>query len=1196
MSNSNHCHRSRLPWQLGVAISWTLLLAGAIWAQGTRGTIRGVVTDPSGAVVPNATVKLFDLTKGDQELRNVQTGADGAYQFLEIEPAVYNITITATGFAESRLTDIKVEPNRNLQIDAALTAGGVSEAVTVTGSQELIDRESAALGTTVDMRRVVDLPLNGRNVLQLAQLQPGVVPASSIGGGLGIRVNGSRSVENNVQLDGSNNNEVAVGSTVGVQPRPDAVQEFRVLTSNFDAEFGRNAGSVINVVVRSGGNDFHGNARFFYRPTFLSAARFFDKGIPGAQPLRGPTNCRRAGGPTTGPNCDFRRSFERKEFGGNIGGPLYLPRFGEGGSALLGGENRSYFFVDYEGRRQVIGDSRVVTGLPTLAERQGDFSATGRTILDPVTGLAFPGNRIPEARFSPIARYYNQFLPLPDATGRAQVSANELTDNDQLTARLDFRLTNKQDLNGVYSYYDQSVFSPFAFGGASVPGFGSLDLRTTQNYTIRHTYAIKPNLVNVFLIGYARNRQPSAAPVNSTTPAEIGFTANFVADAGLAGPPRINLGNRGLLLGNSIQGPQARVSENFQLQNATSWSVGNHRLKFGFDGTKYRQDQAFLFVNQGIFNFSRTAGTKTTGDDFSDFLLGVYPASIQFGSNGLRDFRQDFVAAFGQDTWRVRPNFTLSYGVRYEYVSPLSDKFDRVAYYRAGAISQRLLSGDVRTLEGIQLTVPAGRRAPVGLVYPGDPDPVLGGTVPRGGVRKDKNNFAPRLGIAWTPQSDSGLLKFLTGGETVIRAGVGMFYGTVIGNTVLQQLTAPGFNGTNSFFNPIATSLADPFSSDPFPGFQTDRNAAQVANPFAASSFNVFAPLSQFSRATDPNIRTPYTLQYNLTVERGFAKDYVLTLSYVGNRGVKLYALEQVNYALGTFFPAGAGRTILTPTQANANLRRLNDDVRLGISQMVSAGNSHYHSFQSQVQKRLSKGLLFQAAYTFSKSINDSDQLTDTLDLLDRRFTRSLSSDDVPHRFVGSVVYDLPFGKNSNGFIKSLIGGFSIGGIATFNSGTPFSVTNPFDTVGTGGGVISLADIGPTPFRQLDPRKNDGRAFPVDSFRLFGDPAAGFNLATQFRRGSAAVNQFRLQNGINNFDLIVIKRTNLGTERANLELRFEAFNAFNHAQFGPNINVAFGSGVDLNLLNATTARGETFGKFTSTREARVVQLAARINF
>jgi hypothetical protein len=344
----------------------------------------------------------------------------------------------------------------------------------------------------------------------------------------------------------------------------------------------------------------------------------------------------------------------------------------------------------------------------------------------------------------------------------------------------------------------------------------------------------------------------------------------------------------------------------------------------------------------------------------------------------------------------------------------------------------------------------------------------------------------------------------------------------------------------------------------------------------------------------------------------------------VGNRGKKLYALEQRNPAYGTFFPAPAGRTIATPTIAGANVnsRRINTDLALGVAETVSAGNSAYDSLQTQIQRRYTNGLLFQVAYTFSKSIADSDTLRDTLDLADRRAGRSLSAQDVPHRFTATALYDLPFFRTGNGFARAVLGGWNIGGIYTYQSGNVFSVLNPFDTIGAGGGVLSGADLG-APYQQLDPRRNDGRAFNIDAFRRIGAPITNgpasvcggqpgglciaaddprrFILARNFRRGSASFNQFRLNNPINNFDLILAKNTKFG-ERVNMELRFEAFNALNHTQF---------TTVDLNLGSGSTCTGSApgvitgdcnaafnpnFGKYTAARESRVIQLGARFSF
>jgi Carboxypeptidase regulatory-like domain len=1184
-------------------ITFTLLAGQNTSAQGTRGSIRGTITDVNQAVVANATVKLIDAERGVERSSSV-TDESGVYQFLEVEPATYNIVVTSTNFSETRLTDVKVEPNRNLTLDAVLTVGQSVTEVQVTASAELIDRESGTLGTTVDRRRVEGLPLNGRNVLSLALLQPGVTPATGFGGGSGIRVNGNRGVENNLTIDGGNNNEVAVGGAIGGQPRPDAVQEFRLLTSNFEPEFGRNTGAVINVVTKSGTNDFHGNARFFYRPSKLSAARYLDKAL-------------RAGGRPNG--ADFRRKFERKEYGFNIGGPIYFLKFGEGVPVVYSGKDKTFFFVDYERRNQDVGASQTISGLPNAAERAGNFSGLlgpvgspecntlttpppqpgvncSVILRDPSTGNQFPGNIIPAGRFSPIGRFYLGFIPGGNSLGQAQVSANVLDINNYFTSRIDHAINDNNLLNFTYNYFDADSASPFAFGGSNVTGFGAADQRKTNSFIGRYTAIITPKVVNSFLFNYSRNYQPGVAPTNTTTPAQIGFTANFVANAAFAGPPNVRLLDRGLNLGNSIQGPQVRLTENIQFQDSVSYVLGSHRFKFGFDTTKYKQQTDFLFVNQGIFSYSADGlegVTNTTGDDLADLLIGNTPAAVQFGAAGLRQYRQSAYAAFAQDSWRVTNNLTFSYGVRYEYNSPLTDLGDRVAYYRPGAISTLLTSGQLVNQDGQLVRIPAGRRAPIGLVFVGDPDPVLGGTVPRGGVKLDKNNFAPRVGLAYSFNGgDSGLFKTLLGeNQTVIRAGIGLFYGAVIGDTALQQLSAPGFSGTNFFQFPASGTLADPFAPDPFPEFGGDQG--QIVNPFGAQEFILQAPLSQFSQPIDPLIETPEVTQFNVTLERGFAKDYVASFSYVGNRGRKLYVREAANPALGTFFSRSLRQTpttaptlfAATTTTANANNRRANGDIPLALNVLTTGGNSNYDAFQTTLQKRFNDdGLLFQLSYTFSKTITDSDSQRGQLDLLDRSFGRGLSSDDHPHRFVGSFIYELPFFKNTNGFLKRVIDGWSIGGIYTYQSGDLITVNNPTDSTGTGGAIFSFADIG-NQFTAAN-GQNDRQAFNADAFRSFNCGTSFTNTAvcgpTGFRRGTSGVNQFRLDNANNNVDFVVSKKIQLFSERNNLELRGEAFNLFNTTQF---------TTVNLNLSTPAS-----FGKYTDTRESRVIQLALRLNF
>jgi hypothetical protein len=1166
----------RLQEMVSITFSIAILLSTVGFAQGVRGTITGQVKDPNGSVVPGATVKLVNVAT-KQVARTAHTNNEGVYELVEVEPATYNVDITAQGFSEVILENAVVEPNRHLTLDATMAAAGATEQVTVSAGQELLDHDSATLGTTVDNQRVEGLPLNGRNILDLALLQPGVEGVSGsngFGNGNGFRVNGARGSENNFTLNGANNNEMAATADFGNEPLPDAVQEFRLLTANFDPEFGRNTGSVINVIIKGGTGQYHGDARIFYRPTFLEAANFFDNlnDLP-------------------------KQTFERKQYGGNFGGPVPIP-------FLDKGQKKTFFFVDYEGLHQVLGNVEELSLLPTAAEKNGNWSAllqpnneyskTPIQLMNPVTGQPFLGNIIPPGMISPIARYYLNFLPAPNATGQAGVQANEVTNTTHVTGRLDHTISDKQQVSFIANYFGSNDLTPFAFGGATAPGFGAANLQNTYNFIFQHTYAVSPTVVNSFLASYTRNNAPGVSPVNTTTPQQIGFTANFVANPTFAGPPFINLADSGLTIGNSIQGPQARISQNYQIQDSVSWVKGNHRFKFGTDGTKYFQPETFLFVNQGILSYSAQVGSPiSTGLDIGDFQIGEGPIAQQYGANGQRSYRQLSYSFFAQDSWKVRENLTISYGLRWDYVGAITDKLDQVAYYRPGETSQLIASGQLKTPGGQLIT----SNFPVdGLVYPGDPDNILGGTVPRAGYHTPIDNFAPRLAIAYSPRADEGtfLRRLIGDNATVIRAGWGLYYdGAGTADTSLQQLSAPGFNGTNSFFFPAGGTLANPFAPSPYPA--AAGVIPQIKNPFLASSFDVSAPLSSFAQPIDPHLKLPYTYQYNFTVERSFSKNYVVSFSYVGTRGIDLYAQEQINPALGTFFPFSDAITspapfggFPVPNQNNANNRRTNPDIQLGLNELVSAGNSYYNAFQAQIQKRFHNGLLFQVAYTYSKSIDDSDNSRGGLDLLDRNAGKGLSSDDFPNRLVASWIYDLPFFKGSEGLKGRLFGGFSFGGIYTYASGNPFTVANPFDTVGTGGGIISNADLG-SAYTQMNPQANGERAFNANAFQAFGNPLTGFNLATDFRRGTEGVNQVFANNVTNNWNLIVSKTNRLWSESTSLELRLEMFNAFNHTQFllnGPNGQ----TGLDLNLNDPN------FGKYESAAQSRVLQLGARFRF
>ncbi len=850
-------------------------------------------------------------------------------------------------------------------------------------------------------------------------------------------------------------------------------------------------------------------------------------------------------------------------------------------------------------------------------------------IYDPRTATAanpagnpFPGNIIPTNRLSPIAQFYLGFIPAANAGGQALASGNTIERVQYTTIRGDHNFNQNNALNFTYNRSESDTAADQAFGGTNIPGFGSTNLRKATNYVGRLTSVITPKLVNTFLTSYSQNDQPGVAPVNKSTPAQIGFTGNFVANPQFAGPPFIQFGDRNFSLGNTVQGPQVRFSENIQFQDTLSYVVGNHRFKGGADYVKYKQGQDFLFINQGYLYYSSIGddGSNAIGDDFACFLLAdCGPTYIQTGSAGRRDFRQNARAGFIQDNWRVTSQLSLSLGLRYEYNSPLTDKKNRVSYYRpvAGAFSPQLVAGTLG-VDGNKII--AAGRAPTGLVFVGDPDPVLGGTVTRGGIKLDKNNFAPRLGFAYSLNGGKGFLsKFLGENQTVIRGGFGRYYGAIIGDTALQQLSAPGFAATDSNRDYPGGNTANPFGPDIFPFYRYlggDDVVVPLDNPFIGNrSITVATQLSNTAQPIDPFIGTPVVTQYNLTFERSFLKDFVLGVSYVGNFGRDLYVQENINPALGTLISSSTrfqGGVVPVASTGNATSRRRNNDFINSLNQITTKGKSRYDALEVNFQKRFSDdGLSFQLAYTRSRSLNDADTQRGNIDILDQNVGYTRSSDDYPDRFVASFIYDIPFFKNTNGFAKRLVDGFSIGGIYTYQSGALFSVGNPYDINGVGGGIISFIDINPNvPFKLQNPKEGGTRrAFNADAFiaadcRVLTTSSTGVVSAvsgqnfdrcinadgTKGRRGTSRRNQFRLGNYTNNFDFILSKKTRLWSESSNLELRFEAFNAFNRTQF---------TGVNLSFTtsnNGTATTNPNFGTYTSAGQGRSIQLGARVSF
>jgi len=988
-----------------------LLAAPFADAQSTGGRIRGTVTDPSGGAVVGATVTL--INEATHATRDVQTGSNGDYIFLEVPVGSYEIDATAQGFKKYSRKGIPLNLNEVISVDLPLQVGGSTDVVEVTGAPPVVDTTSTQLGAVMNERAVTELPLNTRNTYQLLQLQPGV--QSTLGANLFygsdqagvVSVNGGRGRANDFMVNGGEANDIFV-NLPGIQPSPDAIEEFRVVTNTFDAEYGRNSGAVVNVVTKSGTNDFHGDAYNFFRNTVLDARNFFD---------------------TT------RGNFKQNQFGATLGGPLK--------------KDSTFVFASYEGRRTRQGISSGLVILPTTAELGGagascfsgvpcaDFSGIGAqnnqsqfygTLADsffanvlagrssgqcntdviaeqaaaglPQNGLMggdpsgnsgasfysniFPNEKIPTSCFDPTALSLLKYLP-GNGTGNVATNPDAKERDDQFTFRFDRKLNASQQL-AVYYYFDDSFrFQPFSFfqaAGANVPGFGDNNKTRFQQWNVSHTWTIGSSSVNEFRFTYFREGQktfdhpvnlssdgtvhtlcPGIAPANCfqggilpdspTTP----FPTPFPASAGItttlpghAGLPDISVAG-GFTIGNNFEGELPQIGNVFEWSDNYSRIMGKHSLKFGGNVSRDRFDQTLFFETTGLmtmlsvqdlchpnnpdtrFCTPAIIGVDDLGfaDSYGDYLLG-YVNTYNQGGNQAENLRNTMLALFVQDSWKIKPNVTLNYGLRWELNTPYGDIGHRLQTFRPGVadtnfncvLNPNFPSGapnpDFALLSAggtdCSPTGAANAVFPLGLVYPGD------GGLPNGVTQTYYKSIAPRVGLAWSPGATSGLLKGLSGGpgKMSIRMGWGIFYNP-IEQLVLEQMSAePPFGGSNTLFGTLLNTPFE-FASG---GAATD-GSIPAPNPFGSRlspakgsqvDWSIFRPIVMFGQF-QPNQRSQYSVQYNLTIQRQLAKDLTLQVGYVGTQGHRLLLSHDLNagnpqtcldliQVLGTFGGCGA--------------------------------------------------------------------------------------------------------------------------------------------------------------------------------------------------------------------------------------------------------------------------------------------------
>ncbi len=1017
-------------------------------AQNYRSSLRGRIADPQGAAVAGAKLNL--ISQETNETRSATSDARGEYVFLLLRPGSYRLEVEQTGFGKFEKA-FELSVNQDLRLDVGLRVGTVQvDDNMIVSSVAPLKYENASLGAVIDNRQVTGLPLDGRNFLELSLLTPGAAPAppgsaGSVRGDFAFTINGSREDANNFLLDGVYNVDPKL-NTFGVKPPVDAIREFEVLTSAYDASLGRSAGAQVNVVLKSGTNGFHGTAYEFLRNQALDARNYF---APTDQPTP---------------------KYQRNQFGFSFGGPLI--------------KDRTFFFGDYEGLRSREGITRLAN-VPTARERVGDFSQLPQQFwpLVPGTQTQFPGGVIPQQALNPIGLKIAALYPLPNRNVAGQnyaASPVQRDRNDLFDVRVDHKISDASQFAVRYSFTDRNLFEPYSgVTQVLVPGYGNSVLRRGQNLMLNEHHIFSPRFVNDVRVAFSRvgnqvltenpgvsvNKQVGL-PELSSNPRDFGLS--LIRVTGYSP------------LGHEYNNPQDSATNVFQVLDTATYARNAHLLKFGFD-FRYTQQNAFrdvqsrgLLIFPGQVSITLPDGTPTvfpfiTGNPLANLLFGLPLVTGGARLDNAQHLRTESYNLFVNDNYRITPKLTLSLGLRYEFNSPPVDTEDRANIY------------DTAT----------GKLVQVGA-----------NGIPRGGYEADKNNFAPRVGLAWALGKDS---------KTVVRTGYGVYFD--------QSPLAPG---EGLYFN------APYFDFRYY--YQSQQAPLTVYNPFPFNTPGQSAP-SAF--AYDRNLRTSYTQHWNLSVQHQLGNSTVAEVAYVGSKGTKLLSSRDINQP--------------TPSTRQPNLPR--NPLFSEITQQEGSGASNYHSLQARVQQRLAAGLSLLGAYTFGKSIdNASGVFASTGDpnypqnSFNLAAERGRSGFDVRHRFSLSYSYDLPFGKNLNGAAKALLAGWQTFGVITLQTGRPFTVAllPEFDNSNTG--ISNLGFLGndrpnlvgqarldnPTPDRWF----NTG-AFVFPRFGSFGN--AGRNILDG--------------PGYQNVNFSLVKNTAL-KERATLQFRTEFFNLFNHPNFG----------------------------------------------
>jgi outer membrane receptor protein involved in Fe transport len=1125
------------------------LLCLTLMAQDT-GRIVGVVTDPTGSVVPKT--KVTAVNTETSVTTETISATDGSYQILALPIGTYRLTAEAAGFRKAAISAQRLEINQALKVDIKLEVGSATEVVSVEATASGVETVTSTYSNSVTASQIEVAPLNGRNVMDLAMLMPGVVPTNTTtpdsGAGAGnFSIGGGRPDSVTYLLDGGVNNDLLSNGLV-YNPNPDAVQEFNVLTSNYNAEYGRNAGGIISVVSRSGTNTFHGSAYDYVRNGDFNANTFFNNqsGIP-VDPLK------------------------RNQFGAAIGGPVILP------GLVKRSTNKVFFFVSYQGQRQTDLTSTSKVNVFTPAELTGDFSHGNATLsgpdskvvnfllsnpyFQPDPTLASQGIIAPNRLNSVAQNYIKAGLIPTSASGTLISTGSAVNNNDELTEKIDLLPTSSDHFTITLGAYRNPTVSPFA--GGNVPGAPDNYFVNRYTGTIAYTRTITPTMLNEFRFNVQRNNLRNAFPASSLPKAaQLGITQTSDDPQG---PP--NLGFTSMSVGYSVQGPTAEIDNTYNWSDTFSWTHGKHGIKAGFNYTPFQNNTVYDFYVNGEYYFYGTGGGSYSQNDLADFWMGL-PDEYYQAPRAPSNIRTYNVGAFVQDEWRVKRNLTLTLGLRYEYNSPKQD----------------LQGRSFSLIPGQQSTRFPG--APLGLVFPGDANTPVGSNFP------DKKDWAPRFGMAWDPKGD---------GRMSIRFGFGIFYDILKGEDNLQfNGQAPFFAASDLYFDPLRsnpttapTNFSDPFGTlglkNPFPSTPPPSNLN-----WAAAGYLPVAGGGVYY--VDPHLKTPYIYQYNLSIEREIGRGIMASAAYIGSDSHKLTSLIDFNpMVLGT-----TTRVLNTQPGVAPGTFTYAD-------YFANVGQAHYNSMALGLTKRTMQtnhlgALTYQVSYTYGRSIDNVSGFRSSssrVPTYNWGAFEGVSDYNVPHYVSAAAVWELPFYNLWSNGPRQLTRGWRMTPLLTYRSGLPLNVraglsrnaTKPGPSADGDPNLVQANLISPITYLSPDTYQaaSTGRVgnfyFDPSAFErtslvnLYNNNAAVTNPALR-TYGSLGRNAFRGPD-LMNVNLSMAKETLLTENRVRMEIRADFFNLFNHAQF---------------LNPSVSMTSSLFGQISTTNAARIIQLAARLSF